>query len=434
VAGVDPSSDRLRLGPLAGGLFRNAMIVGIVALLVSVGIVFIDSGADWSRFLRSWLTAFVFVLSLGLGGLFLVIIHHGMRAGWSVSIRRIAEGIMGNLVWLWVLMLPILLLMAFGGGDLLYHWADPHVIDPDSEHYDAVLAGKSAYLNPAFWLIRAVIFFGIWVVLARFFSRNSVAQDLSGDVSFTHAMQKWAPLAGILYALSQSYAIIDWGMSLEPHWFSTMYPVYFFAASACGFFAALIIAVYWVQRRGRVEHEITLEHYQDMGKLLFAFGVVFWAYIAFSQYMLIWYANLPEETGWFLARILGPWKPVSYFLLFGHFFIPFLLLVTKHTKRIKPVLALIALWMLFMHYVDMYWLIMPHVPAEIADASSIAQLQEMVDAGELDLGFHPHLLDVTCLVALVSFFVAGTARRLRDCALIPVQDPRLGESLAFENM
>jgi hypothetical protein len=428
VTAAHADSTTRRLGDLAPRVTRMALGIGGIGLAVALLLLWLTDGVDARRFFRAYLTAFLFVLSVGLGGFFFTFVQHLTRAGWSVTVRRLAEAAAANLTWLWILFLPILGLVVFGKGDILFSWLDV-------AHQDDIIKGKAAYLNKTFWIVRAVLYFLIWAGFAAFFFRNSVAQDDSGDVALTHRMQRWAPIAAILYAVTQTFAIIDWGMSLEAHWFSTMYGVYFFAASACGFFATLILVVFFLQRRGRLESDITLEHYQDMGKLLFAFGVVFWAYIAFSQYMLIWYANIPEETNWYLTRRLGGWTGVSTLLLLGHFVIPFLLLVTKHTKRIKPVLAGIAVWMIVLHYVDVYWLVMPQVPAEqIAAATTLSELQSMIETDALDLGFHPHLVDLACVLGLGGFFVAGMARRLRACALVPTHDPRLHEALAFENM
>jgi len=428
MAAAGPDNPRLRLGPLAGKIMLIAGLVGLAGLLLSVLLAF---SAGWDHFFRAYLTAFMFVLSIALGGLFFTFLQHATRAGWSVVIRRIAEAVAGNLLWLWILFLPILAIVVIGRGGLLYDWMD-------SAHAagDELYAHKRAYLNETFWVIRAVLYLAVWAGAGWFFLRNSVAQDDSGDVNLTHRMQRWAPLAAILYGLTQTFAVIDWVMALEAHWFSTMFGVYFFAASCCGFFSVQILAVYFLQRQGRIRGQITLEHYQDMGKQLFAFGIVFWAYIAYSQYMLIWYGNIPEETGWYMARQLGGWGGVSLLLLLGHFLLPFLLLVTKHTKRVRGLLALIALAMLLLHFADIYWLVMPHVPAEVIAASTTyAEVaRQVADGGGELVGYHPHLMDLTCLIGLGGLLAAGTAHRLRRCALIPLGDPRLGESLAFENM
>jgi hypothetical protein len=328
-------------------------------------------------------------------------------------------------------------------------------VNPDA--HDHVLQNIAPYLNTTFWMIRAVIFLAVWAFLAWFFYSNSVAQDASGDVSLTRKMEKFAPVAVGLYFVTQAFASIDWVMSLSPHWFSTMFPVYFFAASCCGYFATQVLLMFFVQRNHRLRGEITADHYQDAGKLLFAFGIVFWAYIAYSQYMLIWYADLPEETPWYLTRQLNGWLAVSLLLLIGHFAGPFLALISRHPKRRVAMLAAAAGWMLFMHLVDIYWLVMPKVPGvihhtvthdlsypEIATAVAdpegpVAQRMQREIEGfdriaDLDVGYGWHLLDLTCVLGLAALVVAGAAWRLSGVSLIPERDPRLHESLAFENM
>jgi hypothetical protein len=340
-----------------------------------------------------------------------------------------------NLTWLGLAFAPIVLLVLMGKGAALYHWADATVYEAGSEHFDAVLTKKQFFFNPIFWTLRAVFYFAVWAVAARMLFGQSVAQDVSGDLAHTHRMQKFSPLCMVLYVLTQTLAVVDWVMSLEPHWFSTMYGVYFFVASLGGFFSLISISMWLLQRSGRLREVITPEHYQDIGKLLFGFGVMFWGYIAFSQYMLVWYGNIPEETGWYITRQLGGWRKVSLLLLFGHLCVPFVLLISRHPKRIKGVLAIMAVWLLCMHYVDVYWLVMPRTPADLlAQAPTYDQLVDTVRQSGADLGFHPHLLDLTTLIGLASVTVALTARRLRNCDLIPTQDPRLAESLAFENI
>ena len=416
-----------RLDALAAKVFAPAAGLGVLGLAGSAGL---GAAAGWDRFFQSYLVAFLFVLSIALGALFFTFIKHLTRAGWSVVLRRILEALGANLSWLWVLFVPLLLVVVLGHGEMLYHWAD-------TEHaaHDELLQHKAPYLNTGFWAIRAIVYLAVWAVAGEFFFRLSTAQDRTGDVHLTKRMQRWSPVIAVLFALTQTFAAVDWIKSLEPHWFSTMFGVYFFAASTCGVIATLCLVMYGLQRAGKLEAEITQEHYQDVGKMLFAFGIVFWAYIAFSQYMLIWYANIPEETMWYLARQLGPWLWVSVVLLLGHFLVPFVLLLSKHPKRIKPVLAGFGAWMLLMHYLDLYWLVMPQVPADaMYAATSYAALADGVASGEVDVGFEPHMLDVTTVVVMAGVFVAMTVRRLRACALIPVQDPRLHESLAFENM
>jgi hypothetical protein len=236
----------------------------------------------------------------------------------------------------------------------------------------------------------------------------------------------------ILFAFTQSYASIDWMMTLQPRWFSTMFAVYFWASCMCGFFALIILFARFLQKTGHIQHSITTEHYHDLGKWLFGIGVVFWAYIAFSQYMLIWYANLPVETNWYMTRQLGGWGPVSLLLLFGHFLLPFLLLITRWTKRWRSPLPIIATWLLLMFFVDIYWLVMPVVPEEaIATATSYNELANNITAAEIGYGFT--ILNFTCLMGMVALILGGTLINLRKCNLVATSDPRLGEALHFEN-
>lgn len=415
------SSSNRRLGDLSFKVVGAAGVVGLIGIAASLGLAM--SGAGWERFLRSYLVAFMFVLSICLGGLFFTILQHCVKAGWSVAIRRLAEGIASNLMWIWILFIPIAIGMQKG---MLYDWVKIAASPDAPDKY-------RQFLNPSFWLIRAVAFFTIWALAAWFFVGNSIRQDATGDVNITKKMERFAPIAMLLFGLSQSFAAMDWIMSLDSHWFSTMFPVYFFAASCCGYFSVQILMMAFMQRNGRLGNDITAEHYQDAGKLLFAFGIVFWAYIAFSQYMLIWYANIPEETEWYLARQIGGWGMVTVALLFGHFFGPFLALISRHPKRMRNVLAMAAVWMVAIHFIDIYWLAMPKVPAELVHtATSYQALAREVTPADVHYGWSP--LDLTCLLGLAGLVVAATFRKLGGCSLIPERDPRLHESLAFENI
>jgi hypothetical protein len=398
---VPGSNENRRLGGLAPVAAWAAGVSGGILLAAAVLVAWIGD-AGWERFLRAYLAGFCFVLSLSLGGLFFTMLQHLTRAGWSVVVRRLAEGLAGNLRWIWVLFLPVV--VGLFATDL-YHWTHAGE-DPLLEH-------KTPFLNATFWLIRAALYFAVWGGLAHFFVKSSVAQDATGDPGLTLRMQRVAAPGMVLYAFTQTFAVIDWLMALEPHWYSTMFGVYFFAASCCGFAASLIVLAFSLQGLGRITDSITTEHYHDLGKFLFAFGVVFWAYIAYSQYMLIWYANIPEETGWFAARQLG----------------------SRYPKRWRGLLAAAALWMLLIHYIDIYWLAMPAIPAELlASARTYPQLVaefEASYAGTYDL--HWSVLDPLCALGLAGLGAAGMAVGLRRAALIPEGDPRLQESLAFEN-
>ena len=421
------TGENRRLGDLGLHVMRVAGLIGLAGLAVSLLIAFVGPEHTWERFFRSYLVAFMYVLSLSLGAFFFVFVQHLTRAGWSVTVRRVAEALMANLMWIWVLFIPIAIAAVLSEKTHLYHWAIPSEVKGDK-----ILEHKAPYLNITFWLIRAAFYFFVWALFARFFYRNSVAQDASGDPELSSRMQTFAAPAAILFALTQTFAAIDWVMSLEPHWFSTMWGVYFFSASCCGAFSTIIITLHLLQKSGRIQHSVTTEHFQDLGKMLFAFGVVFWAYIAYSQFMLIWYANIPEETTWYIARMVGGWGTISLLLLFGHFLGPFLILISRWPKRWPGVLALAAAWMLVIHYVDVYWLTMPRIPPQIDEVSTFSELAAVVQPAQVGYGWH--LLDLTCLIGLAGVYVAATAAILRRASLVPERDPRLPEALAFENM
>jgi hypothetical protein len=351
--------------------------------------------------LQTYLVSFAFFLSLSLGALFFVMLQHVTRAGWSVVVRRVAEATAAN-VWLMaVLAVPVVL-----GMGRLYHWAHPGAAD-----HDPLLAGKAGFLNPGFFTIRLVVYFGVWCLLAWFFAATSRRQDLTSDPALTRRMEVLSAPGIVAYALTVNFAAFDLLMSLDPHWFSTIFGVYFFSASVVLFFAVMPKLFVWLQAQGLLRRAVTVEHYHDFGKFLFAF-TVFWAYIAFSQYMLIWYGNIPEETQWFLKRQTGGWTTVSLILLFGHFVAPFLLLISRHVKRRPLLLAVIGLFVAAMCWVDMYWLVVPEFSPAIAR-----------------FGW----LDVLVCLGVAGIYSAVLVWRLGRASLVPEGDPRLAESLAFEN-
>lgn len=409
---VKPASDirdELRdLRDAAPRAARRALIVAAVGLAVGVVFGVIDG---WEVFFRSYLLNFCFVLSLALGALFFVLLQHLTRAGWSVSLRRLAELVAGTLPWLAVLFVP-LLVPVLGGLGGVYEWADPQAVAHDES---GLLRHKQPYLNPAFFIVRCAVVFGAWALLARFYLRTSVAQDASGDPALTLRMQWWSAPAMLVFGLTVSVFAIDALMSLNPHWYSTIFGVYFFTGCAVGFFALLAVLVWGVQRAGRLTQSITVEHYHDIGKLAFGF-VVFWAYIAFSQYLLIWYANIPEETVWYLPRQGDAWWiGVSLVLLFGHFLAPFVALLSRWPKRRRGTLAAAGAWLLLMHWLDLYYLVIPRA-----------------HAGEHTAPLH--VSDVALLAGLGGLFTWRILRPMARVSLLPQRDPRLDEALSFHNI
>lgn len=358
--------------------------------------------SEWSIY-HPYLVSASFFLTVTLGALFFVLVHHIVRAGWSTALRRIAEGISRNILLMLILFIPI---FTPGGMEHLYKWIHP---DPG----DSLIAVKASYLNYDWFLIRMAAYFLIWLGASFYFHRKSVEQDSTGDESLTVQMGRMSPIAVILFALSITFAAFDLLMSLDAHWFSTIFGVYVFAGSVLSFHAVLALTVLWLQSKGRLTRSVTPEHFQDVGKMMFAF-TVFWAYIAFSQYMLIWYANIPEETVWYLRRqetwLWGFW---GWVMVLGHFLIPFLFLLSRHIKRRKTTLAVGAIWVLAMHWCDMYYLVMPQI------------------AGGAEFPFR--MLDVTIFIAMAGLYLIGMAVALRGNSLVAEKDPKLPESLVFEN-
>jgi len=396
----DIVQDERRLGAGAERLWRVAAGVGLAGIVVSVALAAFTSDG-FKRLAFAYLTSFAWGLSLALGALFFVILQHLTRAGWSVVVRRLAEGVASTLPFWAVMAVPVLAFMP-----MLYPWVRRDVVAADP-----LLQVKSAYLNVPFFVVRLVLFFVVWVLLARFFAGRSHLQDETGDPGLSLLMQRRAAPAMIAFALTLTFASFDLLMSVGPHLFSTIFGVYYFSGALVGFVALLTVIALLVQRAGLLRRAITVEHYHDLGKLLFAF-TVFWAYIAFSQYMLYWYAAIPEETGWFVRRQSHGWGWVGLKLVFGQFLLPFLALLSRTPKRRPRTLAVAAVWILLVHWVDLYWLVMP----EVSPGSAM-----------------PQLVDFTVLVAVAALGVAATVLALRRHSLLAERDPRLTESLAFEN-
>ena len=413
--------------------FRNLGVIGAVIGLGG-GFAVAATGAFGTTVAHAWrayLIAFLFGLSMCLGALFFVTIQHLVRAGWSVAVRRIAEAIALNLRWIWLLFLPFAVLWFLGKANMIWIWADMESLRANNPAEYHIVHAKEGFLNPTFFWSRAAAYFVIWAFLANFYFSNSVKQDSSGDIALSERMQKWSGPAAILFGLSISFAAFDWIMSLSPAWFSTMFGVYFFAGCCTAGYSTMILCTVRLKSLGTLKGIVSNEHFQDLGKLLWAFGMVFWAYIAFSQYMLIWYANIPEETGWFLARQLCGWAPLSFALLFGHFAIPFLMFISRWPKRYGPTLAFAAVWMLCFHYVDLYWLVMPEIPHDIGTFKTYSEIATKYENEVTHFGNPVNFLFLFGVIGAVG---AGTVTTLSRVALVPKKDPRLADSLRFENM
>jgi hypothetical protein len=390
-AAIPPGHAWNRLPAIGGGL----AVLGAVACAI-LGV------ANPTQFYFSWLVSFLFFLSLGLGALFFVLIQYAAQGGWGIVVRRIGETTFATIPLMAALFLPLVF-----GLHNLYEWSHQEAVARDP-----VLAWKAPYLNVPFFLIRAAVYFGCWSYIAWLYYSLSRAQDATGDLAISLRLRRLAGPSLIVLALTTTFASFDWIMSLTPHWYSTMFGVYFFAGAFVGFIALLSIVAVAMRGAGLLDVIISAEHLHDIGKFLFAF-TAFWAYIAFSQFFLIWYANIPEETIWYKVRLEGSWQIVSILLMVGHFAVPFFYLMGRAVKRRGATLAVGGAWLLAMHFVDLYWLVMPTLHPG---------------------GLSPSLLDVAAFVAIGGSFVGAAGWLLQRQALVPLGDPRLPESLAFENV
>lgn len=422
---VELKEQEVVLGSLAHSIYIPSFSFGILMLIITIALGYFG---EWSDFYKSWLFGFMVAAGTSLGALIFVMLQFIVKAGWSVLVRRLAEAMAFNLKWIWILFIPIVFIVLSGHGTLLYEWCDLEKMATDH-----VLHKKQSYLSANFWVIRSFCYLLIWGTIANWYFKNSTAQDITGDFNLTSRMEKYAPVGIVIYALTQSFAAIDWAMSLQPKWFSTMFGVYWFAACFTGFLSMIILWLFVLKKAGKISC-VTKEHFHDLGKMLFAFGAVFWAYIGFSQYLLIWYANIPIETEWFIVRQMQPWLWVTLVLLFGHFIFPFLALVSRWPKRWILPLVPVAGWMFIMFSLDAYWLIFPRVPEEaIHDAKDYLSLAKEISSGQVYVGFGFKFIQLTALLGMVSLWIGATAWNLRGKKLIPVNDPRLRESLSFEN-
>ena len=395
---------------VVGGLLM--LLGGLLCLMLG------STPAGRDAFASSWLMGFIFVWVIVLGALFLVVLHHIIGAVWSVVIRRVSE-LVADSIWLvGLFFIPVLIFFFFGSEDkALFSWihADPH---------DEIIAVKEPYLNKVGFVVRAILYFVIWILFARFFVSRSLKQDTDqNNHAQTHRFRQWSPPFMILFGFSVTFAGFDWMMSLDAHWFSTIFGVYIFAGLALSSLSVITILVIWLNGQGRLGEQIVRpDHLYSLGCLLFTF-TCFWAYIWFSQFMLIWYGNVNEETIWFAHRGWGhvaghegadnSWLYFTIALLIMRFVIPFALLLGRWAKTNTTLLTVISLWILLGQVWDLYWLILPQAPGYSESPSITADV------------FGP-----LCLMAGAVAFNIGIQVQKHRC--VPVGDPLFEDSYRFQ--
>ncbi|MEP6940849.1 MAG: hypothetical protein ABI846_13875 [Rudaea sp.] len=377
-------------------LFASAVIGALGTIGLTIGFISEPTQAAFS-----YLTAWTFALSIALGALIFLMIGHATGGRWFVVFRRFTEAIVASLPLLAVLFLPIALSL-----DLLYPWVDP---SPALDHEALVkLAHKAAYLNVPFFVIRAAVFLAVWIVIGELLTRW--ATRLHRDEQRYTARLRALSAAGLpLVALTLTFAAFDWLMSLTPLWYSTIYGLLYFSGGFVGALSLVAVIARGARRVSAVASSLHPSHTGALGRLLFAF-LVFWAYMEFSQGIIIWIANKPDEVPWYVARGAGVWGNVFAVLVIGHFALPFFALLSRSLKRRSMLLAMVGAWLVVMHYVDVYWLVMP----------------------VLHRTFELHWLDLAAPCAVLGSATAITVARTRTCPTIAIDDPRFASAITYE--
>ena len=389
-------------------------MVGVIGIAATAGLGY-GAGDHFSHFGHSMLVATMFFLSICLGALFFTLLQHVTSAGWSVVVRRVAESMTGALMFLFPIVLLLIGVPALMKNGFLYDWM---AVDAEWVQNNTFIQAKKGYLNGPFLFVRILIYFAVWIGVALLHGPVP-GQDDDQDPGRTLKMQ---PRRHLHHPLRprDDLAAFDFLMSLNAEWFSTMYGVYFFAGAFWSSLATLALSTMWLEKRGELKGVVTSEHYHDIGKLMFAF-TFFWSYVAFSQFMLYWYADIPEETHWFNYRMWGDWTGFSMLLLVGHFAIPMLGLLSRHVKRNRKVLAFWCFYVLTFHFIDLYWNVMPELANGLPGG----------DPAQPAFRSAP--------------WICRDARRRRHLPLrllktldgkpaLAIGDPRLPESMAFQNI
>ncbi|MBX3380963.1 MAG: hypothetical protein KF805_12795 [Phycisphaeraceae bacterium] len=403
------SNIRYTGGASLSTLFLAVAVVGLGATIASA---FLYTGKLHA--IASFQMAAMGCLAMCLGGMFFTLVMHLMAAGWSITLRRQFENLM--------VLAPVMLVVAsivplydlFIGNGSLYLW-----MNSQYQKDNIVLQEKIAFLNPSFFCVRLMLYFVVWSIIAFKLSGYSRRQDETGDKWLSNKARFTSAWGMLAFALTTAFASFDLLMSMDFRFFSTMWGVYYFASAAFSGIAALVLIVVPLRRAGKLEALVTAEHFHDVGKLMFTF-TVFWAYIAFSQYFLIWYSNVPEETAWYLVRKRDGWQFVFFLLAIGHFVVPFLILLFRGVKRSPTALAVVAMWMLFIHFTDMFFIVRPMVTTRFTDSAPLTPMS----------GIWVDLAAVFGMLGLLGFLLV---RRVSSVPLIPLRDPRLPESIEHKN-
>ncbi|HJR59765.1 MAG TPA: hypothetical protein VJ813_10215 [Vicinamibacterales bacterium] len=385
--------------PALARLQQRALIIGLIG--IAAGLFGAITNRD--QFFASWLIGFLFCLGLALGSLGLLMLQHLSGGQWGMVGRRVFEAASRTMPLLVLFFVPILFAMP-----TLFKWARPEVVAADR-----ILQAKAPYLNIPFFTGRAVVYFLFWMVCVWLLTKWSAAQDRGEESTDPAGMVRFRTLSApglLVLVLTINFSMTDWVMSLDPHWYSTIYGLMFVSGFGLAALALVVAVLAAVGPVGALEGRLTPRHFHDLGKLMLAFTML-WAYLNFSQFLIIWSGNLPEEIPWYIERMRGGWGVVALALVLGHFALPFLLLLSQDLKKKRRSLARVAVFILVMRLVDTIWLVGPTFEHH---------------------GFPVHWMDVAVPAGLVGIWLFVFTRNLHSRALMPLNDPFLKEAFAHD--
>ncbi|HXF40711.1 MAG TPA: hypothetical protein VN687_13420 [Blastocatellia bacterium] len=387
--------------PEVGEFQRRALVVGIAGVAICVLGAFFDS----EQFFRSYLLAYVFWVGIALGCFAILMLQHMSGGAWGLVIRRVLESATRTFPLLAVLFIPIAI-----GVRSIYIWAGPHAGE-GNEALQHALDHKAPYLNVPFFVGRAVFYFAIWILLSYLLNKWSLEQDKTKHRPLTTRLQGISGPGLVLYGFTVTFASIDWLMSLEPQWFSTIFGVLIMGGQGLSAMAFIIAVVVVLSRYKPLSEVIKPSHLHDLGKLMLAF-LMLWAYFGFSQFLIIWSGNLPEEIPWYVRRLQTSWKWVGLALVLLQFALPFVLLLSRDLKRNSRTLVTVAVAVIVMRLVDLIWLTVP----EFHEGA-----------------FRIHWMDLLMPIGVGGLWLAYFAYQLKQRPLLPMGDPYLEEALAHEH-
>ncbi len=375
-------------------LFIILIAIGSGALIAGIFVFKIEPSRIWANVLLNN----ILFLVISLFGTFFVVIHKLADSAWHLSVQRVAEAMSA-----YIPVAGVLMLLVLAGRHDLYHWTH-------TEHLDEIIQGKTPYLNMPFFIIRLVFYFLGWTILSMLIRRSSLQLDADADLKHLKKMQLLSAIFIVFFAITTSTAAWDWVMSIDTHWFSTLFGWYMFASLFVSGISMVILITLYLKRKGYMDH-VNAEHLHDLGKYLFAFSI-FWAYLWFSQFMLIWYSNIPEETVYFHQR-LGDFKVLFFVNLGINLLFPFLALMTRGAKRVGLTLGITALVCLIGHWIDFYLMIMPGTTGKAASIS---------------------WFEICLTIGYTGLFLFFTFRAISKASLLPQNHPYLQETFDYDNI